>query len=173
MPRGVRSLASRANHLRFQSALVRLLRNRREHGNADNSCAKQASLKAPRPHSERRSTHEAVKQTADCCPKYTQGQDQVLTSSLSSTQLGMRSVLASVGRRVTSHSAPCAPGCMVSCRLESTGRATCFGDVFDSDATVKSQPHIAPEHGVPDSIEGNTYLQEVRGPHVVLTSSMT
>ncbi|DBB18365.1 TPA: glutamate dehydrogenase (NADP(+)) gdh1 [Trebouxia sp. C0006] len=72
----------------------------------------------------------------------------------------MRSVLASVGRRATSRSAPCAPGCMVSCRLESTGRTTCFGDIFDGGATDKSQPHPAPEHGVPGSIEGNTYLQE-------------
>ncbi|DBA88324.1 TPA: glutamate dehydrogenase (NADP(+)) gdh1 [Trebouxia sp. C0005] len=49
---------------------------------------------------------------------------------------------------------------MVSCRRESTGRTTCFGDIFDSDATVKSQPHIAPEHGVPGSMEDNSYLQE-------------
>ncbi len=85
----------------------------------------------------------------------------------------MRSVLASVGRRATSQSATCMPGCMVSCRRESTGRATCFGDIFDSDATVKSQPHIAPEHGVPGSIEDNTYLQEVRDPRVVLTNSLS
>jgi len=65
------------------------------------------------------------------------------------------------------------PGCMVSCRRESTGRATCFEDIFDSDATVKSQPHIAPEHGVPGSIEDNTYLQEVRDPRVVLTNSLS
>ena len=90
----------------------------------------------------------------------------------------MRSVLASVGRRVTSYSAPCAPGFIVSCRRENTGRTTCFGDIFDSDAAIKSQPHIAPEHGVPGSIEGNTYLQEVRivvlylPARVVLTSSV-
>ncbi len=62
---------------------------------------------------------------------------------------------------------------MVSCRLESTGRTTCFGDIFDGGATDKSQPHPAPEHGVPGSIEGNTYLQEVRDPRGVPTSSVS
>ncbi len=62
---------------------------------------------------------------------------------------------------------------MVSCRLESTGRATCFGDIFDGDVTDKSQPHTAPEHGVPGSIEGNTYLQEVRDPRGVPRSSLS
>ncbi len=66
VPRGVRSLASRANHLSSRSALVRLLRDRREHSNADVSCAKQALLAGPRPHAERRKTHEAIMQTADC-----------------------------------------------------------------------------------------------------------
>ena len=39
VPRSVPSLAPRASHLRFQSALVRLLRKRRGRGNAEFSCA--------------------------------------------------------------------------------------------------------------------------------------
>lgn len=73
----------------------------------------------------------------------------------------MRSVLAKIGHRTVSESAVCAPISKLARRWESTGRETCFGDMFDTTVADMSQPHIAPEHGVPGSVEGNTYLQEV------------
>ena len=72
----------------------------------------------------------------------------------------MRSALVAFGRHAKAGRYACTPASTTPCRRESTGRETCFGDMFESTA-AESQPHIAPEHGVPGSMDGNTYLQEV------------
>ena len=75
----------------------------------------------------------------------------------------MRHALAAVGRqaKASTHAGDFLSSLI--CRWQSTGRETCFGDIFDTTEAESTQPHMSPDLGVPGSMKGDTYLQEVGG----------